>query len=283
MGDFFMVEFQASVGVHPSGFEWIHKDYPHPLKKRQKCSPVKYLVLRDKEIMAQRHHDDVEGTDELGIEYYDPFEEDPALFRLFAKLEPDEEAICEFANAYGPLDSILNMLWFRGETLIQWTRAIESMREAIAVVDSFNSLSTSRRRRSACWEKVGELIDRYVDDSHVHLQMGELDGAFGFFLEPRTLHDVLRMQLVLSVVESTEYRTCAVCGRPFELSPKSTRSDRLYCSDSCRVRNYQRRRRQAIDLRSKGKSLRVIAHDLQSDLQTVKKWVHNVNPKERKK
>ena len=54
------------------------------------------------------------------------------------------------------------------------------------------------------------------------------------------------MQVVESVVERKQYRTCEYCGKPFELTPQINRSDRVYCSDNCRVKAYQRRRKQAI-------------------------------------
>ena len=63
------------------------------------------------------------------------------------------------------------------------------------------------------------------------------------------------------------------CGKPFELTPQINRADRIFCTDNCRVKSYQRRRKQAIAMRAEGTALREIARTLNSDLPTVKRWV----------
>jgi hypothetical protein len=94
------------------------------------------------------------------------------------------------------------------------------------------------------------------------------------------LLDAMKLQLADAVVERKSYRNGEQCANPFEVSPEFNRSDRVYCSDNCRVKAYQRRRKQAIAMRSKGKRLRDIAKKLGSDLPTVKKWVGEATKEE---
>jgi transposase len=47
------------------------------------------------------------------------------------------------------------------------------------------------------------------------------------------------------------------------------------------VKAYQRRRKQAIELRKAGKPLREIAKRTQTPLETVKNWVENQESKEK--
>jgi hypothetical protein len=60
------------------------------------------------------------------------------------------------------------------------------------------------------------------------------DNELKLTLEPKTLLGAMWLQFADAVTYNLEYRDCAWCGRSFEVT-RSTRSDRQYCSNSCRV------------------------------------------------
>jgi transposase-like protein len=84
---------------------------------------------------------------------------------------------------------------------------------------------------------------------------------------------VLWVQFALAVAENKTYGRCQLCNRSFELAPQVNRADRLFCSNNCRVKAYQRRRKQALTMHRQGGSIREIAKATASDLDTVKKWI----------
>jgi predicted nucleic acid-binding Zn ribbon protein len=87
-------------------------------------------------------------------------------------------------------------------------------------------------------------------------------------------------QLAESVIDEKTYRQCLFCDKPFEVSQQRSRSDREYCSGTCRVKAYQRRRKRAIKMREEGSALSAIAKAVGSDVKTVKKWVKGTSRKE---
>jgi hypothetical protein len=61
---------------------------------------------------------------------------------------------------------------------------------------------------------------------------------------PKTLLGAMWLQFADAVSYNLEYRECEWCGKSFEVT-RSTRSDRLYCSNSCRVSASRKRTRLA--------------------------------------
>jgi hypothetical protein len=88
---------------------------------------------------------------------------------------------------------------------------------------------------------------------------------------------VLWIQLAVSVIEHRDYHRCKMCGKPFEIGPRTNRravpSDKLFCTVNCRVKSFQRRKAQACRMRSEGANLRDIAKAVESDMPQVKKWL----------
>jgi hypothetical protein len=92
-----------------------------------------------------------------------------------------------------------------------------------------------------------------------------------------SLLDVLDVQLLSAIADLKRYRDCEFCGKPFELTPQVNRADRVFCSDTCRVKSHQKRKRLAIEMRKAGKPLREIAKATQSDIATVKRWLETLS------
>ncbi len=71
-----------------------------------------------------------------------------------------------------------------------------------------------------------------------------------------------------------EYRTCPVCNTPIEISRTGgARADTVFCSDKCKSKDYRQRRATARSLQDKGVSLRKIAKQIDTDIETVKNWL----------
>jgi hypothetical protein len=73
------------------------------------------------------------------------------------------------------------------------------------------------------------------------------------WLRPSCLLSAAYLQLGLAIAGNCEPRECATCGRPFDVRPAASRTDRKTCSNACRSKGY-RSRHQAGDARAtKGK------------------------------
>jgi hypothetical protein len=98
-------------------------------------------------------------------------------------------------------------------------------------------------------------------------------GVFRLVLRGDELSVALWAQFALAVVNDTEYRNCDFCGKPFEVSPEVFRTNRQYCSHSCRLKAYRQRQREAVKLKDKGWTPKQIADELKSDVKTVRGWL----------
>lgn len=228
--------------------------------------------------------------------------EHAALFRTFADLDfRDREAILTFASSYGSLSVFADQQFqdvllptgkvhtASGESHLTWAREIGLMREALAL---------TRRRPEA--EKA-ELDARYrhygLDPEHrrkedarklnwlfnVHLQQVQPRMAFQDGLParlsyaPLTLLAAMWLQLALAIADDKEFQACKFCRGLFEISTAQTgfRSHREFCSDSCKTKDYRKRRRTALRLLREGRPLATVAKELKTDPATIRRWKQN--------
>ena len=91
---------------------------------------------------------------------------------------------------------------------------------------------------------------------------------------PVNLIGAIVLQFALAVVGNKDYRQCRLerCGRWFEVVA-TPGSERVYCSDSCRTREYHERRKQAREMHAQGVPLERIAEQLETEMDKVKFWV----------
>jgi hypothetical protein len=92
-------------------------------------------------------------------------------------------------------------------------------------------------------------------------------------LVPSTLLGALWLEFSEAVTQDRKFQRCQVCNSWFEIRPPATRSTRLYCSNTCRIRVQRSRAARARQLRADGKTVRHIARELGADVATVKRWV----------
>jgi hypothetical protein len=92
---------------------------------------------------------------------------------------------------------------------------------------------------------------------------------------PSSLVGAMWLQLAQAIAGKKDYRTCKECGRWFEVSggDDGRTARRLFCDNPCKSRDYRRRMDRARELKAEGKTVKEIANELDTDVDTIKKWV----------
>jgi hypothetical protein len=287
------VSVVGKVAVWKAGYEWVKVNRRRDLV----AMPIGFPIP------AESHDRYWWNRDTERCRYYDPFRE-PALFRIFADLDGSQGAILAFCNQFGGLHSYLDP----GVGLKECRRAIDNMRQAITIWDAIQSgdadaiatccepftkdpdtigamaYMASQQEELAAMEHhlstpAERFLARIVQDKFRHADLRGIHflprpgGLMELVLPIQCLWDAMWLQLALSIVERKEYRRCEHCGRPFLLSPEENRADRRYHNNSCRVKAYRLRKAKAIKMRAGGAAIRTIVKELDSDIETVKKWL----------
>lgn len=268
-----MMRFKAAIMRDPGGYEWTYREL-HP-RNRSEDAMLNRLRLHRRTMPAF-----VEISENSEF-LYDPFAEEPALFRIVAQLEESEDAILAFANRYGDMEPRTGQPQMVSSSLLRWRLLINEMKRDVEIAERLSNahrlgVSTPKRTAAAV---------RFIKEMASHVPTFLSAGADGDRLRIdnvcTNLVDAMKIQLAIAVVEQKQYRDCQHCSKPFEVTPQINRSDRLFCSDNCRVKAYQRRKKQVIELRNQGESLRAIVKKSGSDMETVKKWIAESEAKEK--
>ena len=99
-------------------------------------------------------------------------------------------------------------------------------------------------------------------------------------LVPTSLLGALWLQFAQAITGNKDYRRCARCNTWFELSPEASRTNKLYCSDACKMKSYRDRQAEARRLHGQGLEPKKIAKKIGSELDTVSGWIE---PKQQEK
>lgn len=237
-------------------------------------------------------------------------EQHTGLFRAFVDTVPTEEGILKFANRYGNLGAIFDILqqmkepidppgedrteddvaedqraFRRVDSFELWRHQIAEMQECVQIWESLKKNQGSEKDARALCDAVNRNLESQVNvsleqfrQSSGHLLVGRLNtksrqSRLAIHLTPVSLLGALWLQLAQAVGGHLEHRMCSTCREWFEVSPKVARTNRLYCSEACRSRAYRGRKEQAKSLTAKGKTLGEVATELGSDVKTVKGWI----------
>src|SRR5207249_11188065 len=93
---------------------------------------------------------------------------------------------------------------------------------------------------------VQRAVNRYLEMEISPRLLWELKrNSLGLHLVPSSLHRAMWLQFAQAIGGNKSFRRCLECGKWFEVSPKTTRSDREYCSDQCRSKAYRDRKERA--------------------------------------
>jgi hypothetical protein len=223
--------------------------------------------------------------------------EHTTLFRTFAALDYlDKNAILGFAGIYGllgdatqqqgPLRAYDRHVAF-GESHLTWAYEIALMRDALSLVrlrtpeedaevdtiyrqlglDPEHNHAEDRRRLNWLFN---------VHLQHVQPRMAfESDASPRLSFAPLTLLSAMWLQLALAIEEDKQFQKCKFCRRLFEISTAATgfRRHREFCTDSCKTKDYRRRKREALRLAGKKTPVREIAKQTNTEPATIRKWL----------
>jgi hypothetical protein len=216
------------------------------------------------------------------LRHYEPLKEYTGLFWTFAKVEPTKEGVLAFANQFGVLGAgpfvgmAKNIGWIeRGESddvLEDWEKEIPLMRKAIALWERTQRGEVTDQEVQGLQHTINQELLNTVS---VRLVPDVRHGGLTLRMRPFTLLGALWLQLAEAVSGNKEFRSCPTCGKWFELNPDIARTNRQFCSDACRTRAYRGRKEQAQKLAKKGKSIKEIAAEVDSDVKTVKGWIQS--------
>ena len=209
---------------------------------------------------------------------YEPLQKFTGLYRSFAELNNQDE-ILRFANKYGLL--LIPVFLEFSDSLEFWEDEIQRLRSAVKLWDAIPEKGHAYLKEVIKWKKSPKrvlymysesnwkTIDR-IDTTGFQIKFGDLvwpaylhlqdvinnalndrvapkmlwdeSNELKLFHVPKNLLGAMWLQFADAVTYNLEYRACGWCGKPFEVT-RSTRSDRLYCSNSCRVSASRKRTR----------------------------------------
>ncbi len=99
------------------------------------------------------------------------------------------------------------------------------------------------------------------------------EGTQGLYVVPKNLLGALWIEFAESIDSGRSKVRCIQCGSWIVVAPDTNRSDRTFCSNRCRSKAYRERQSKARLLHRKGMKPREIAKKLNSNTQTVRRWV----------
>jgi hypothetical protein len=158
------------------------------------------------------------------LKTYQPFEQVPGLFRVFANLAITPEGLLEFVSRYGPM--LPNGNWQGGEDAINGLAAAEAMSKLL------NEHAEDPRR---CFSQFGEqgLNWSGID---VALAFNPVIGRLVFKFAPPSLLNALWFECGEFLTRDAQVRKCRHCGGWFETGPGTgRRADARFCCDDHRV------------------------------------------------
>ena len=222
----------------------------------------------------------------------------PSLFLTFAEIDHKNlSSISDFATKFGLLGVgtvFQDMAGLRrlgehhyawGETYLDWAREICLMREAVELTRSDRGAGEGRARMEwndarldppygDRYERCAWLLNSHLQDVKPRMLFAQ-DVEARLSFAPTSLLSALWLQFALSLVGDKEFRSCKFCQRLFEISTDQTgfRRHREFCSDSCKTKDYRRRKRTALKLAGGRSSLRTIAERTNTKRATVRQWL----------
>jgi hypothetical protein len=132
----------------------------------------------------------------------------------------------------------------------------------------------------------GFLVQRWINK---HLEGGvsprlvyDLEsGKRSLQFMPGNLLSALWLQFAQAVEGARKFRACKNCGKWFgvSLDGDGRTVRRVFCSPNCKSQDYRQRRDKARQLKREGKSIKDIAKELDTELDTVKGWIKGTKGK----
>jgi hypothetical protein len=269
--------------VAEDGYKWLSEDgkvlspesiRPREEEEEQTCWPTCRLVPVSQEYTSYelRKH--------------------PELFRTFAETPRTATGFLAFAKQYGNLGrELLDEEWMldvdpslvdgpplprRFDPIWLWDTAIEEMDRWVTLWDGAPRGQAREDALAAILDAVNDKLFQDVDQEAFQVRFAKdrlNPRVYALEVTPTNLLTALWFQLGHAVAENKRFRRCAKCQKWFEVTPPVNRKSRHYCSDACRSRAYRSRKDRARQMAATGKSVKKIAKDLDSTVETVKGWL----------
>ena len=102
------------------------------------------------------------------------------------------------------------------------------------------------------------------DSHHQHL---------GMYLVPASLIGCLWFQFARAIDGERKYNRCPICRKWFETTSTVSRSDRVFCSPSCKAGNHRKKIAEARKMHANGLSPKKIAQMLDTSVKSVNGWL----------
>ena len=131
-----------------------------------------------------------------------------------------------------------------------------------------------KRYRRAGWLQLQRFVNKRLERNFApRLLVGESDQP-KVHLVPQHLHGALWWQFAQAVDSGRTHRHCDQCGQWVEISWSTggRRSHARFCSESCRVRHSQQKKRRAQGLWKDGVSVKEITERVDGREATVRRW-----------
>ena len=154
-----------------------------------------------------------------------------------------------------------------GEPHLLWVLEIAKMREAIWLWE--HPKFAKRELKKLEW----------LFDSHLQHVQGRIrfpaDGPGQLRFAPTTLLAAMWLQLAMAVAGEKEFVKCKFCSRQIEISTAESgfRTNREFCSQSCKTKDYRHRKRTALRLADARTPMSKIAAKVQTPVATVQRWL----------
>jgi len=230
------------------------------------------------------------------------------LHSRFANLDHSPAAVLGFANQFGVLGwPITSVTWRSDVSLVPATGPFDAsdfvktgdLRRSypgqvgeyfaapdggksdqtswVAQIKHLSNFQTNRRLLRTVPALAASL------QADVNLQLERTVGAFvsrpndsavfRLRLWPKSLLGALWLQAAQALSDKAEFRKCLECEAPIEISRSGARSDATFCSDSCKLRDYRKRKNQARKMAGRGILPKEIARKLRTTPATVRGWL----------
>ena len=155
---------------------------------------------------------------------------EPRLFLEFAETRSDVKKQRKFVDDYG-------LLWNGSPcaltTVSLWASTMDKL---------IKRRESERRRNETSWLK--EVMKNFDSGlgSDVHIHPDVHNGDVRLILKPNDLRIAMLIQLMFSRSNNITVTYCAYCDNLMPKGPQLNRIDRKFCSNSCRQRDYRRRK-----------------------------------------
>jgi len=227
-------------------FEWLRCQDGAGYRVAPSRSPKPVVRLEGKKAISlpqwtgkDASGDSIETIGKKQFGLYPPAQHYSALFQIFADKPATAEGICEFFNAFGPLELPGGARPRAGPAYHSVSLRCMLVHQAALrhAIDLFNA---------------GNLVD-FTAGFNVgcNLSRGQLrpelrplsDGKLGLAFVPSSLIQFLWLQLALHAASDAELLRCAQCGMPFCVGTGTARRNTArYCSNRCKVAAYKARK-----------------------------------------